>query len=129
MTPRPDYTQDPLCHLCSSPYTRHPQCQCCSIYCGPGHFQEEVFPYRGKKLCALCLKAWQRLDEKVGKEAPWAVFKNRIYYYNADDKPIKPWPVAEEEKGYGKAQQVVELLDTLLAVKLRPVGRHLKKRR
>ena len=95
MTQEGDYTSDPVCRLCEKPYAGHPQCQCCSIYCGPGHFQEEVIKYRGHLLCSECKKDWQHLDEKAGVEAPWEVFHKRTAYYNGMGKPTKPWPVAE----------------------------------
>ena len=93
-----DYSHDPVCRLCEKPYAGHPQCQCCNIYCGPNHFQEKAIPYRGKKLCDLCIKAWRRLDEKVGEKVPWLVFKNKADFYSTNDRPVKAWPVAEIDR-------------------------------
>jgi len=93
-----DYISDPVCRLCDSPYAGHPQCQCCSIYCGPGHFQEEVIHYRGHLLCSECIKSWQQLDEKAGQKTPWVVFKNRTDFYNSSGEPIKSWPLAEKAR-------------------------------
>jgi len=84
MTQEVDDTSDPVCQLCGVPYAGHLKCQCCSIYCGPNHFQEKVYHYRGKTLCGLCIKAWIHFEKVVGYNVAWDAFLNRNKYYQAD---------------------------------------------
>lgn len=78
-----EYTQDPNCRICGVPYAGHPRCASCSIFCGPGHFQE-LSPYRGKSLCGLCIEAWKRLEEDVGDNVLWHMFLKMDSFYQGD---------------------------------------------
>jgi len=93
-----DYTSDPICRLCGVLYSQHLQCPSCGIYCGPGHFQEVTTPYRDLLLCFECIKLWQGLEGKVGREIPWIVFKNKDLYYGLKGQPLKEWPVSEKAR-------------------------------
>ena len=91
MTEDSDYSQDPNCRLCGAPYAGHPRCQCCGIYCGPGHFREGVSRYRGKALCGLCIEEWEAMEKRVGHKILWEVFLNRDRHYRADGQPLKKY--------------------------------------
>lgn len=83
MAQRSDYMYDPTCRLCGRPYAGHPRCQCCRILCGLGHFQEAI-PYRGKRLCSLCIEAWKRLEADVGAPISWAMLLKGDSFYQGD---------------------------------------------
>ena len=89
MTDDSDYTQDPVCRICGVLYAKHPQCECCGIYCGPNHFREGVSRYRGHRLCDHCIEAWPALEEKLGRVVLWLPFKNRDREYRAGGRNLK----------------------------------------
>ena len=89
MTQFSDYTSDPVCRICGVLYSEHLQCRCCTIYCGPNHFLEEVILYRGKELCDLCIEAWIHFEKVDGHEVAWGAFSGRNKYYRLNGQRRK----------------------------------------
>ena len=44
------------CQICGIVYKDHAKCAICGILAGPKHIEVEVYPWRGKTICAACLE-------------------------------------------------------------------------
>jgi len=62
------------CPVCGVPLKGHPKCQGCGILVGLEHIAKESYPYRGRRLCAICLSRWQRMELLAGQVISWPRF-------------------------------------------------------
>jgi len=54
--------------FCGLPFEGHPKCEACKVLLGEKHYFQPV-EFREKTLCRLCVRRWEKTDEKLGRPA------------------------------------------------------------